>query len=182
MRLLLHICCGPCAVYPVSVLEEEGVDFEGLFYNPNIHPYDEFVRRKENVGEFAKIKNFSVKYMDDFSQDIWEKLGEDNENRCNMCYTVRIDKVAQFAKENGFDAFTTTLLVSPYQKHELIVELSEKAAQKYGLTFYYKDFRPGFRQGQQWAKELGLYRQKYCGCIISYRESEKLKNERKKSK
>ncbi|HHV29242.1 MAG TPA: epoxyqueuosine reductase QueH [Clostridium sp.] len=179
MRLLLHICCGPCAVYPVSVLEEEGIDFEGLFYNPNIHPLDEFVRRKENVKKFAEIKKIPVEYMDDFQQEMWEKIGEDNENRCNMCYTLRIDKVAQFAKENGFDAFTTTLLVSPYQKHELIVELAKKAAEKYGTEFYYKDFRPGFRQGQQQAKELGLYRQKYCGCIISYGEAEELKKKRK---
>jgi len=119
------------------------------------------------VKKLSEIKNVPVKYMDDFSQEIWEKLGEDNEKRCNMCYALRIDKVAGYAKENGFDAFTTTLLVSPYQKHELIVELSKS------IEFFYKDFRPGFRQGQQEAKELGLYRQKYCGCIISYREAEK---------
>lgn len=147
MKLLLHICCGPCAVYPVNVLREEGIYFEGLFYNPNIHPYDEFIRRKENVKKLSEIKNVPVKYMDDFSQEIWEKLGEDNEKRCNMCYALRIDKVAGYAKENGFDAFTTTLLVSPYQKHELIVELSKRAGEKYGIEFFYKDFRPGFRAG-----------------------------------
>ena len=89
------------------------------------------------------------------------------EPRCNMCYRVRLDKTAWYAKEKGFDAFTTTLLVSPYQKHELICEIGQQAAQKYGIDFYYSDFRPGFRQGQQGAKEMGLYRQKYCGCIVS---------------
>lgn len=179
MKLLLHMCCGPCSVYPVSVLEEEGIEFGGLFFNPNIHPMDEFVRRKENVEKFADIKNICVEYMDEFRQEVWEKFGADNENRCNMCYTLRIDKTAQFAKENGFDAFTTTLLVSPYQNHELIVELAKKAAEKYGTRFYYRDFRPGFRQGQQDAKELGLYRQKYCGCIISYEDAEKFKKKKK---
>jgi len=103
MKLLLHICCGPCAVYPVNVLREEGIYFEGLFTIP-YHPYDEFIRRKENVKKLSEIKNVPVKYMDDFSQEIWEKLGEDNEKRCNMCYALRIDKVAGYAKENGFDA------------------------------------------------------------------------------
>jgi hypothetical protein len=88
-----------------------------------------------------------------------------------MCYGIRLERTAAFAKEMGFDAFTTTLLVSPYQKHELIKELGEEYARKYGVEFYYKDFRPGFRQGQQQAKEMELYRQKFCGCIISYRQS-----------
>lgn len=177
MRLLLHMCCGPCSVYPVSVLEEEGINFEGIYYNPNIHPLDEFIKRRENVRRFSETKNISVTYMDEFQQEAWEKMGEDNNKRCNMCYTLRLDQAAQFAKENGFDAFTTTLLVSPYQNHELITELGKKAALKYGTEFFYRDFRPGFRQGQQGAKDLGLYRQKYCGCIISIDEA---KNNKKK--
>lgn len=172
MKLLVHMCCAPCSVYPVSIIKQEGIEFEGLYYNPNIHPKDEFERRKENVEKFSQLKGFPVTYMDDYMQDTWEKHKGPDELRCNMCYSLRLDKAAAFAKEKGFDAFTTSLLVSPYQKHELIKELCEKFAKKYGIEFFYRDFRPGFRQGQQQAKELGLYRQKFCGCIISYNESQ----------
>jgi predicted adenine nucleotide alpha hydrolase (AANH) superfamily ATPase len=171
MKLLMHMCCAPCSVYPVSVLQSEGVNIEGLFYNPNIHPKDEFIRRKENVRILSEIKNIPVTYFDDFMQDRWEQFKGPDNDRCFMCYSLRMDKAAAFAAQNKFDAFTTSLLVSPYQKHDLIKELGEKFSQKYGVDFYYRDFRPGFRQGQQGAKELGLYRQKYCGCIVSYNES-----------
>jgi predicted adenine nucleotide alpha hydrolase (AANH) superfamily ATPase len=89
------------------------------------------------------------------------------EARCHKCYTLRLEKAAKYAVENGFDAFTTSLLVSPYQKHDLIKELGDHYASEYGVEFIYRDFRPGFRQGQQMAKDMGLYRQKYCGCILS---------------
>lgn len=178
MKLLVHMCCAPCSVYPLSVIEQEGIKYEGLFYNPNIHPYEEFLKRKENVEAFAKIKDFPVTYLDDYMQEAWEKHKASDEQRCNMCYSLRLDKVAAKAKEKGFDAFTTTLLVSPYQNHELIKELCERFAKKYEVDFFYRDFRPGFRQGQQQAKELGLYRQKFCGCIVSYNEAlERLKKQ-----
>ena len=171
MKLLMHMCCAPCSVYPVSVLQDEGVDMEGLFFNPNIHPMDEFLRRKENVEIFSRIKGIPVTFKDDFMQEAWEKFNGGGRERCFMCYSLRLNETASFAKEHGYDAFTTSLLVSPYQKHELIKELGERFAEKYGVNFYYRDFRSGFRQGQQLAKEMGLYRQKFCGCIISYGES-----------
>lgn len=167
MKLLLHMCCAPCAVFPVSVLKEENITLEGLFYNPNIHPLEEFNRRRENVIKFSDITNMPVHLMEDFQQQTWENFKGAEDQRCQMCYSLRLDKTASFARVNGFDAFTTSLLVSPYQKHDLIKELGEKYALQYGLKFYYKDFRSGFRQGQQQAKDLDLYRQKYCGCILS---------------
>ena len=88
-------------------------------------------------------------------------------NLCKMCYRIRLDKAAQFASENGFDAFTTTLLISPYQDHELIIKIAKEKAEKYNTKFYYHDFRPNYREGQNLAREHGLYRQKYCGCICS---------------
>lgn len=171
MKLLMHMCCAPCSVYPLSALQDEGIDVEGLFYNPNIHPKDEYERRRKNVEGFSQAKELKVNYIDDFRQDTWEGFKGSTGERCNMCYSIRMDKAAAYAREHGFDAFTTSLLVSPYQKHELIRELGEKSAKKHGVEFYYKDFRPGFRQGQQMAKEMGLYRQKFCGCIVSYNES-----------
>lgn len=167
MKLLLHMCCAPCSVYPLSVLNDEGIEPEGFFFNPNIHPLEEHARRKENVRILSEIKGLKVNYFDDFSQELWENYDGPEASRCAMCYGLRMEKAAAYAAENGFDAFTTSLLVSPYQKHELIRELGEKSAARHGVGFYYRDFRPGFRQGQQMAKELGLYRQKYCGCIRS---------------
>lgn len=167
MKLLMHICCGPCTTYPLSVIREEGIEPVGVFFNPNIHPIDEFKRRRENVEKLAQIKGLKVNYFDDFRQPDWENFKGEEGQRCTMCYTVRLEQAAKLASSEGYDAFTTTLLVSPYQKHELIKELGEKFAAQYGVKFFYRDFRPGFRQGQKEAKDLGLYRQKYCGCIIS---------------
>jgi predicted adenine nucleotide alpha hydrolase (AANH) superfamily ATPase len=167
MKLLLHICCGPCSTYPVQELLKEGFEIQGLFYNPNIHPIEEHKRRKENVEKMSSITNIPVVYNDDFRQSEWENLEDKGAARCTGCYSLRMEEAARYASENGFEAFTTTLLVSPYQKHELIKELGEFYAEKYRVAFAYRDFRPGFRQGQQMAKEMGLYRQKYCGCILS---------------
>jgi predicted adenine nucleotide alpha hydrolase (AANH) superfamily ATPase len=165
------MCCAPCSVYPVSVLQQENIEIHGFFYNPNIHPKEEFLRRKENVDKFSLLKGIPVYCSDDFLQEKWENFKGAEDDRCTMCYSIRMEKAALFAKENGFDAFTTSLLVSPYQKHDLIKEIGMYYAKKHGVDFYYRDFRPGFRNGQQQAKELGLYRQKFCGCIISFNQS-----------
>ena len=169
MKLLLHMCCAPCSVYPLEVLRGEGMEPEGFFYNPNIHPAEEHARRMENVKIFSELKGLKVNYFEDFDQARWEGFDGPEASRCAMCYDLRLERAAAFAAGNGFDAFTTSLLVSPYQKHELIKAAGEKYAVLHGIGFYYRDFRPGFRQGQQGAKELGLYRQKYCGCIRSLR-------------
>jgi len=178
MKILLHICCAPCGVYVVDKIREEGVDLEGYFYNPNIHLYNEYIKRMDTVKKYASIENLIIHYEDEYLEDKWRKFNGDDDSRCRMCYFIRLDKAAKFAKENGFDAFTTTLLVSPYQKHSYLKNLGYDLAKKYGIYFYYKDFRLGFRKGQNKAKEMGLYRQKYCGCIISYDKTkvEKLNN------
>lgn len=167
MKLLMHMCCAPCSTYPLSVLRREGIEPVGVYFNPNIHPIEEFHRRRDTVEQFAAMKDLTVQYFDDFRQPEWETFSGPDDARCTMCYTIRLQKAAELAASGGYEAFTTSLLVSPYQKHDLIRQLGEKYAAQYGIDFYYMDFRPGFRQGQQEAKELGLYRQKYCGCIIS---------------
>ena len=173
LKLLLHMCCAPCAVYPISVLQDEGAIVHGLFYNPNIHPVDEYKKRRETVEEYSAIKSLPVDYVEGYMQDEWERFGGSDGQRCNMCYSLRLDRAAAYAREKGFDAYTTSLLVSPYQKHDLIRELGERFGKKHGVEFYYRDFRPGFRKGQQQARDMGLYRQKFCGCIISYKERSK---------
>lgn len=167
MKLLLHICCGPCACYPVETLQEEGIDFTGYYFNPNIHPLEEFERRRENLQVLSALKGFPVFYSDAFDQPRWENFSGEIADRCRMCYEIRFEEVARKAAEEGYEAFSTTLLVSPYQRHEMIIEICEAMAVKYGIKFYYQDWRPGFRKGQAMAKEYGLYRQKYCGCIPS---------------
>lgn len=167
MKLLLHMCCGPCSTYPIQELLKENFEIQGFYYNPNIHPIEEHTRRKENVAKLSSITNIPVTYDDDFRQEEWEGMKDIGEARCHRCYSLRLEKAAKYAAENGFQAFTTTLLVSPYQKHELIKELGDYYAKKYGVEFAYRDFRPGFRQGQQMARDMELYRQKYCGCILS---------------
>lgn len=169
MKLLLHICCGPCASFPVDFLTENGVEFEGLYYNPNIQPIEEFIRRRDNVKILSEKYGFKTTYFDDFMQDTWESFKGTTDERCNMCYNLRINKAAEFASQNGFDAFTTSLLISPYQDHELICSIASEAAKRFGIDFYYHDFRPNYREGQKMAKDFGLYRQKYCGCICSLR-------------
>ena len=175
MSMLLHACCGPCAMYPVDFLLEQSKDLDLFWYNPNIHPEFEWNRRLENLHKCAD--HYGVKLVkgdDECMQEYWEEKTYLTEfaSRCHMCYDIRMDAVAKFAAENGYDSFCTTLLVSPYQQHDVIVKTAEQKAEQYGVNFEYYDFRPGFRQGQQMARDIGLYRQKYCGCIFSLDESD----------
>lgn len=167
MKLLLHSCCGPCSAYPVKALREEGYELHGLFYNPNIHPYGEYAKRKDAYETFMTLRKVPYTVLDGFMQEKWENYDDESMLRCEMCYRMRMEKAAEFAMRNGFDAFTTTLLVSPYQKHDIIRKAAEEMGEKYGVKFIYRDFRPGFREGQKEAREAGIYMQKYCGCIKS---------------
>lgn len=187
MKLLLHMCCGPCSCYPVKVLREKGIEPVGYFFNPNIHPYQEWERRLKTAGEFAEkvnmefigVKNYMLR---DFLRKALPAEAVEN-GRCRMCYTWRLEETARFAAENGFDAFTSTLFYSIYQQHELMKETSEFFAQKYGVAFYYEDFRVGWQEGIDISHELELYRQPYCGCIFSEEErySREIRKARKKA-
>lgn len=174
MNLLLHVCCGPCSLYVIDDLrdyfKDENIEITGFFANPNIHPYDEFLRRKENAEIACKNKEIPLVCVDDFDMETWENYSQSRANRCKMCYTTRLERVCNYAKENGFTHFTTTLLVSPYQDHNVIREVGERLASERGINFVYRDFSVGFREGQKEAREMGLYRQKYCGCIKSLYE------------
>lgn len=171
MKLLLHACCGPCACYPTEQLTAAGTDFDILFFNPTIHPYKEFKHRLSTLREFCEKKRYNL--IIDKSYPIEEcirgMLAEPTV-RCAFCYRMRLRYAAQFAKENGYDAFSTTLLVSPYQRHELIKKEAEAAAAEFGIPFYYEDFRVGYQRGVDISLELGLYRQQYCGCVFSERD------------
>lgn len=171
MKLFLHICCGPCAAYPVKYLSEQGHELTGYFYNPNIHPYKEFVHRLDTLKDFAQKSNLTLLVDADYSlEEFLAKALQAPGERCRMCYELRLRKAAQLAKSQNYDAFTTTLLVSPYQKHEIIKEIGERIAKEENIAFYYADFRIGWKEGVAISRAMELYRQPYCGCIFSEKE------------
>lgn len=167
-KTLLHVCCAPCSVACIESLRAEGIEPTGFWYNPNIHPVTEYRARRDTLIEYAKSINMELALIDDYGLREFVKNVADNiEGRCEYCYRVRLEKAAEYARDNGFDSFTTTLLISPYQNHEMIIKTAEQAAKKYGVKFLYHDFRPYFREGQTKAREMGFYMQKYCGCVFS---------------
>lgn len=171
MKMLLHTCCGPCSIHPVDYLKEKGMEIQGYYHNPNIHPYTEYVKRRDTLLEYMASMGISVIYEEDYLlEEFIRKVVHRESERCRECYVMRLEQTAKAAKEGGFDSFTTTLLVSPYQKHELIHEIGVACGQKYGVPFYYADFRPGYREATARSRELGMYRQKYCGCIYSEKD------------
>jgi hypothetical protein len=171
MKMLLHICCAPCALYPYFQLREEGVEPAGWFYNPNIHPYQEYRKRLDTVKEFAARVGLEVSVRDGYDLDLFllRTVGK-GELRCEHCYRIRLDAAALAAREKGLSAFTTSLLYSKYQKHDLIAGVGREAGAGHGVEFYYEDFRRGWREGIVESKAMGLYRQQYCGCIYSERD------------
>lgn len=169
MKLLMHTCCAPCSVYCIDSLIEEGIEPTVYWYNPNIHPYTEYKARRDCLKEYTKSIGVEAIFEEDYGLDEFCKnVISDLKNRCvNYCYRVRLEKTVKYAKEHGYDAFTSTLFVSIYQKHEELKKICEELSKKYEIKFLYRDFRVGFREGQAKARELGLYMQKYCGCVFS---------------
>jgi len=172
LKILLHICCAPCAVYPVETLRKEGHEIAGLFYNPNIHPYTEYLKRKDAVKEYAGKIGLEVHYGEYEIEKFFQHIvyDEGSGERCPVCWWLRMENAARFAYQKEFKQFTTTLLGSPYQDHRLVKSICEDISHKTGVGFYYKDFRAGFREGHKRAKDEGVYFQKYCGCIFSERD------------
>ena len=181
MKLLLHTCCAPCSIQCAEALAEGGITPDLFWYNPNIHPYTEYRSRLESLRIFAEKETLSLVIDNDYSirsfikgvfsfeESSADKNGE-GKCRCAFCYRLRLEKTAALAVEKACDAFSTTLLISPYQNHELIRQIGEELAGKYRIEFLYRDFRPRFRQGRREAREAGYYMQKYCGCIYSEEE------------
>ena len=183
MKLLMHTCCAPCSVYCIESLRNEGIEPTVYWYNPNIHPYMEYKARRNCLKEYVESISIQAVFEEDYGlKKFCKNTIEDLENRCsNYCYKVRLEQTVRYAKENGFDSFTSTLFVSPYQKHEELKEICEQLAKEYDIKFLYRNFRIGFREGQAKARELGLYMQKYCGCIFS-EEDRYLCHSKKKAK
>ncbi len=170
-RVLLHICCGPCTFYPLQRLREQDMDIIGFFYNPNIHPYQEWLRRLEALETVAASRKLRLIVRQDYPlEEFLRNIAFRENQRCIYCYSTRLEAAARLAKKSKFDGFSTTLLFSKRQKHDLVKSIGEEAARKYKIAFYYEDFRVGWKEGQRMAEEAGIYRQQYCGCIFSEKE------------
>lgn len=158
MKLLMHTCCAPCSIYCIETLRNEGIEPTLYWYNPNIHPYKEYEARRDTLKEYSKMININAIFEEDYGlKNFCRNVIDDLDNRCsNYCYKVRLEQTAKYAKEHGYDAITTTLFVSPYQKHEAIKKIASEIAKKYDLEFVYRDFRVGFREGQAKARELRI--------------------------
>lgn len=171
MKLLVHICCGPCAIYPLKKIVDGMMDVCGFFYNPNIHPYTEYQKRLAAVKILAEKMDIEMIYRDEYNlEEFLKNTIKDIDARCGYCYSSRLEATAKAAKENGFDYFSSSLLYSKYQNHDEIRNIGKGLTEKYGIPFYYDDFRIGWKQGIKESKDMGLYRQKYCGCIFSEKE------------
>ena len=171
MKILLHTCCGPCSIYPLRVLRAAGHDVSGFFYNHNIHPFQEYLRRLETVKQMAEIEKLPMIIRDDYDlEGFLANVATEPDKRCSYCYSSRLRATAEMASQHGFEAFTASLLYSRYQRHDEIRRLGEQIAKEYGISFWYEDFRPGWQEGIRLSKEMGLYRQQYCGCVYSEKE------------
>ncbi|MGN0078239.1 MAG: epoxyqueuosine reductase QueH [Coriobacteriales bacterium] len=182
MRLLLHACCGPCSLEPVRMLQEEDAQFSILYSNSNIHPNKEYRQRLDALREHVTQPGGIELIEDAYDSAEWERevgvFGTDRERRCRACYRLRFEKLAAIAREQGFDAIGSTLTISPYQYTAAILEELERAAQGQGLESAGTDYSSCYAQATRRSRELGMYRQNYCGCRFSIAEAEAERRER----
>jgi predicted adenine nucleotide alpha hydrolase (AANH) superfamily ATPase len=169
-RILLHVCCAPCATYSVQRLRELGFEVTGFWCNPNIHPFSEHERRRLTLANYAAQVNLSMIWETGYDVVGFMRAISGHERyreRCRICYKMRLGRTAQAASQASFDAYTTTLLISPYQSQETIRSLGEAAADRYGVRFFFENLRRGWAGHFQSVREHRLYSQCYCGCLYS---------------
>jgi len=171
MKIMLHICCAPCSIYPINILREDDFDIMGFFYRNNIHPFTECVKRQETLESYAEMIDLRVIYQEEYDLNgFLQNIVFRESKRCSYCYHERLKSTALIAKRDKFDYFTSTLLYSKFQKHDMVKSIGESVGSAVGIPFYYHDFRKGWKLGVEESKRLELYRQKYCGCIYSEKE------------
>lgn len=171
MKVLLHICCAPCAITPLDHLHGQGMEVMGFFYRHNIHPYTECQRRESTLKTYSGQIGLRVIYQEGYDLEGFLRNAAFREgDRCRICYHDRLRATALLAKRGKFDAFTSTLLYSKFQKHDGIRSIGEAVGREVGVPFFYHDFREGWKAGIEASKRLGMYRQQYCGCIYSEKE------------
>jgi hypothetical protein len=171
VKLLMHICCSNCSLYPLKSLLAQGIGVTGYWFNPNIHPLPEYERRLESLRFLERTWNVGMEYELGYGLDRFlAAVGPSDGTRCERCYRLRLEETAKTAGRMGLDGFTTTLLVSPYQRFGSLIAIGEELGKRYGILFHGEDFRQGYRASIPLSRELGLYRQKYCGCLYSEAE------------
>jgi predicted adenine nucleotide alpha hydrolase (AANH) superfamily ATPase len=171
MRLLLHICCAPCSIFPVDTLRQQGIDVMGFFYRHNIHPFTECIKRQDTLDDYARQIDLKVIHQRGYELETFlQNVVYRETDRCRYCYHERLRSTALLARRGKFDGFTSTLLYSKFQKHDLVRSIGDAVGRTVGVPFFYADFREGWRTGVAASKRLGLYRQTYCGCIYSEKE------------
>ncbi|MCX7988085.1 MAG: epoxyqueuosine reductase QueH [Thermodesulfovibrio sp.] len=172
MKILLHTCCSNCAIYPLEVLKYKKFEVTLYWYNPNIHPYTEYRLRLDSLKKLQQLWKLEIIYNEDYREfyKFIRMISGKEKERCLICYKLRLEETARKAKELGFSHFTTTLLVSPYQNFDKIIEIGREISVRLGINFLEEDFRKGFKKGMNTGKALELYKQRYCGCIYSEAE------------
>lgn len=182
MKLLLHACCGPCLLEPYDALTAGGDDVRVVYANPNIHPREEYERRRDTLLAYARERDIPVDELD-YDVERWAEAVRGLEDRpgarCRECYRVRLGDAARHAAELGYDAVATTLTVSPWQDQDAIREVGEEVCAASGVGFVYVDFRDRYQTATRRSRELGMYRQNYCGCRYSDEEAAVERAERK---
>lgn len=165
--VLIHSCCAHCAAYTVSYWRQQGYAVSAFWYNPNIHPYTEHQHRLEAMQTLAQQMTLPLVIEGyDIIEYFRQVVGHESQ-RCQYCLRLRLSKTAETAQQMAFDAFTTTLLISPQQKHDLIREIGNELAGERGIDFLYADLRKRYSDSRHMTKPLNLYRQQYCGCVYS---------------
>jgi len=171
MKLLLHTCCGPCTIYPLEQLRKKNFEVMGFFYRHNIHPLTECMKREETLKKYAKDSNLPMIWQKGYEmEEFLRKACFRESNRCQICYYDRLYATVKLAKKGKFEYFSSTLLYSRQQNHEKIIEIADALGKQNGVKFYYEDFRTGWNYAIEKSKELGMYRQQYCGCIYSEKQ------------
>lgn len=171
MKILLHMCCAPCSIYPIQELRGAGMSVMGFFYRHNIHPFQECHRREEAVITYARLIDIKVIYQKGYDiERFLQNVSFRESDRCHYCYHERLTTTALLAKRGNFDCFSSSLLYSKFQKHDLITSIGQAVGKRVGIPFHYADYRKGWKEGIEISKKLRLYRQGYCGCIYSEKE------------
>ncbi len=166
--VLIHCCCAHCAAYTVDYWRQQGRETSGLWYNPNIHPYLEYQNRQEAMRILAQKLNLPLIIAEEYDMpEYFRQVAGHESERCRYCFNLRLSRTAETARKNGFEAFTTTLLISLQQKHDLVKEIGNRLAEESGVEFLYADLRKRYSDSRHLTKPLNLYRQQYCGCIYS---------------
>jgi len=185
---MLQTCCGPCLTGSRIPFEEEGIAITGLWFNPNIQPWTEYDRRLQTLQRYVYLEPMQMVYLDEYplystlcgmisasSNDNNDETGPrmtegQRAKRCEYCYRNRLERTAKVAAEKGFESFSTTLLISKHQDHDIIRRLGEEIGSDIGVDFIYMDLRKYWKESIRRSKERRMYRQPYCGCIFSEQE------------